>query len=131
MFQYTRSGYYSVFKVDNDSYTALRDWAPSAAIVQGAAWNTLRVVASGTSLKFYINGTLVWSGSDGSFTAGRVGIGLYRSADSTGDQLWVDWATLSTPAAASALDAGPTLQDPSGAAREQTMGDVNMAPSDD
>ena len=47
-------------------------------------------------MRFYINGTLVLTVTDPSLTSGRVGIGMYRSADSTGDELLVDWATLST-----------------------------------
>jgi hypothetical protein len=95
LFQYTRNGSYSVWKAVAGSYTPLQGWTSSSAINQGSAWNTLRVVANGSSLYFYINGTLVWGGSDTSLTSGRVGIGMYRSSDSTGDRLWVDWATLS------------------------------------
>ena len=38
--------------------------------------------------------TLVWSGFDASLSVGRVGIGMYRSVDTIGDQIWADWATL-------------------------------------
>ncbi|MFN2225855.1 MAG: hypothetical protein ACK2UY_06100, partial [Anaerolineae bacterium] len=65
------------------------------AINQGSAWNTLRVVADGAYLEFYINGVQVWSGSDGSLSLGQVGLSMYRSATSTGDEFRVDWATLS------------------------------------
>ena len=95
-FQYTRAGRYSVWKRVNGSSTALQNWTSSSAINQGSAWNTLRVVASGGNLYFYINGTLVWTGYDSSLTSGRVGISMYRNSDSSGDQLWADWATLST-----------------------------------
>jgi len=71
-------------------------WSYSSAINQGDAWNTLRVVASGAHMEFYINGTEVWSGTDSSLAFGRVGIGMYRHAASTGDRLDVDWAVLST-----------------------------------
>ena len=57
----------------------------------------MRVVASGSSLTFYINGTPVWSGSDSSLTSGRVGLGFYADATS-GNQLWADYATLTTTA---------------------------------
>jgi hypothetical protein len=74
---------------------ALATWASSPAINQGDAWNTLRVEASGTSLAFYINGTLIWSGTDSSLSSGRAGVGMYRDA-STGNELRVDWALLCT-----------------------------------
>jgi hypothetical protein len=104
VFQYTRNGSYSVWKTVAGSYTPLQGWTSISAINQGSAWNTLRVVANGSNFYFYINGTLVWSGTDSSLTSGRVGIGMYRSSTSSGDQLWVDWATLS-PLDTSGLDA--------------------------
>lgn len=103
-FQYTRGGSYSVWKrVAGGDVTALQEWTSSSAINQGDAWNTMRVVASGSSLDFYINGTLVWSGWDSSLTSGRVGVGMYRSSSSSGDQFFVDWATLS-PLSITGLD---------------------------
>lgn len=97
MFQYTRTGSYSIWKqVTGGDATELQGWTSSSAINQGDAWNTLRVVGDGSNLYFYINGTLVWSGTDSSLTSGRVGIGMYRSSSSSGDQFLADWATLST-----------------------------------
>jgi hypothetical protein len=71
-------------------------WTTTSAINQGSAWNVLRVIANGSNFSFYINGTSVWTGSDSSHTSGRVGVGFYRSASSTGDGFWVDYATLTT-----------------------------------
>lgn len=94
-FQFSRDGYFSVFKRVNGVSTLKQGWTYTGAIHQGDAWNTLRVFASGSSLYFSINGTLVWSGTDTSLTSGRVGIGMYGST-ATGDELRVDWATLYT-----------------------------------
>lgn len=88
-----RSGKYSVFKYADGSYTALQSWTPSSAINTGSAWNVLRVVASGSTLYFLINGSWVWWGSDPSYYGGRVGIVIYEDT-SSGNQLWADWATL-------------------------------------
>jgi hypothetical protein len=96
VFQYTREGSYSVYGKVADSITAIQDWTSSPAINTGDAWNTVRVVAVGANLGFFINGTLVWSGSDASLASGRVGVGMYQSDTSSGDLLQVDWATLST-----------------------------------
>jgi hypothetical protein len=102
MFQYDTEGDYSVWKYVNGSPITVKYWDYSAAINTDDAWNTLKVVANGSDFSFYINGTLVWSGSDSSLTSGRVGIGMYRDDASTGgDQLWVDWAKL-TPTAGAA-----------------------------
>ena len=94
--QYTRDGRYSVYKrVAGGMATPIVSWTSSAVIAQGDAWNLLRVVADGTSLSFYINGTLLWSGTDASLSTGRAGVGMYQDA-STGNQLRVDWARLCT-----------------------------------
>ena len=92
MFQYLKSGEYSVYKVVGGVMTTIQRWTASSAIAKGDAWNTLRVIGSGTSLRYYINGVLVWSGTDSSLKAGLVGVGMYRASGSTGDSLYVDYA---------------------------------------
>ena len=96
LFQYTIDGRYSIWKVFPDgSSTALQFWTSSSAINTGRAWNILRVIANGSNFYFYINGTLVWSGTDSTYSSGRVGIGMYLPH--LGDEdFYVDWATLST-----------------------------------
>ena len=91
LFQYSRNGKYSVWRFVNGTGKKIKGWTYSSAINKGTAWNTLRVVANGKWLKYYINGTLVWSGSDTQLTSGQVGIGMYRNS-STGNALYVDWA---------------------------------------
>lgn len=93
-FQYTPDGSASVWKKDASSSNALMGWTDTSAIHTGSAWNTLRVVANGSQMTFYINNQLIWSGSDSTLASGRVGVGMYRSASSTGDQLDVDNARL-------------------------------------
>lgn len=96
VFQYTRNGSYSIYKVVNGSRTALKSWTSSSAINKASAWNTLRVVANGTTIHFYINGTYMGAITNTSLTSGRVGIGVY----STGTY-YVDWAKLTTSTSAS------------------------------
>jgi hypothetical protein len=94
-FHYSNDGLYQVYKmVDGSIPVILRPWFPSPAINTGNAWNTLRVVAEGSNLFFFINDDLVWSGSDNSLSSGQVGITMYRDASSSGNELQVDWATL-------------------------------------
>ena len=96
-----RGGKYSVWEYTNGSPTTLKDWTSTSAINTGSAWNLLRVVANGSNLYLYINGTLVWAGSDSSLAWGRVGITMARDT-SSGNQLWADWAEL-TPLSTSYL----------------------------
>ncbi len=92
-FQITRSGFFSIWKHDNNGSTSpLQDWTSSTAIHQGSAWNTLTVWANASSLWFGINGVWVKNVTDSRFTNGNVGIGFYSGNGS--DKLWVDWATL-------------------------------------
>jgi len=87
LFQYTRSGYYSIWKSINGKDTALQSWAKSPKIKTGYKWNTLKVVANGNRLKFYINGHLVWSGTDTSLSTGRAGISMYSPSSSSGEKV--------------------------------------------
>jgi C1A family cysteine protease len=92
VFQYTNNGSFSVSETSSTgSIVTLKGWTTSTTIVLNG-WNTLKVVANGPSLKFYINDTLVWSGSDTTLTTGRVGFGFYR--DAAAGTLVVDWAKL-------------------------------------
>ena len=130
-FNYTRGGWYSVWRSNADgTETALQGWTESAAIVQDGAWNTLRVVANGSNLYFYINGTLVWSGSDGTYSSGRVGLGMYSNGNS-GDQLWVDWATLTTSEALTITDTVSAEQQALNNAVNQREGDSSEAYRED
>jgi hypothetical protein len=96
-FNYTNNGSYGVYKRSAGTETALKGWTTSSAIVKNG-WNVLKVTAKGSQLKFYINNTLVWSGTDSSFSGGTVGIGMYRDTTS-GNLLYVDWAKLATTVA--------------------------------
>jgi len=96
-FAYTNDGYISVWKINGVTVIALLYWTPTSGI-NNANWNTLKVTATGSQLKFYINGILKWSGTDSDFASGRVGIGM-RGGNLAGDKLWVDWAKLATTVA--------------------------------
>jgi hypothetical protein len=103
-FYIARDGYYTIYTYSGGSGVPLQPWTFSTAISQGDAWNELRVVASGSQLAFYINGGLVWIGNNAVHPSGRVGLAMYRDPGSSGNKLWVDWATLVPQA--SAIDVG-------------------------
>jgi hypothetical protein len=94
-FDYTNTGYFSVWRDYYGSYTALGGWVYTSNINQGG-WNTLKVKADGGYIYFYINDHLVWSGYDTTYASGRVGIAMYRGYGCSSDKLWVDYAKLDT-----------------------------------
>lgn len=93
-FQYSRDGHFSVFKRINGQWTALKKWTASTHIKKSTNWNTLRAVANGNKLSFYINGKRVWSGSDSILASGWVGVSMYRDTISKNNSFLVDWAKL-------------------------------------
>ena len=94
--------YFNVWKVVNGTGTQLKVWTTNSAI-NVTGFNTIKVTAKGSALKFYINGTLVWSGTDSSLTTGKVGIAFYRDTNETTTFL-VDYANLVTTVTASPED---------------------------
>ena len=78
-FLFDGEGYYGVFWVDGDQGDALQGWSPSTAIRTNQL-NTLAASAEGSNLFFYINNTLVWSGTDTRFSTGRVALLAYSDA---------------------------------------------------
>lgn len=121
MFQYGNNGQFSIYEVTSAGTTVtLKAWTAHPSIVVNN-WNTLKVVAVGSSLKFYINGTLVWTAADSSLVVGKVGFGFYR--DAAAGVLLVDWASAyNTPTA----DFDPNEQVVPGV--EVGGGSVNVAP---
>jgi hypothetical protein len=89
-------GAWSVVKIQGGVKTTLKGWTKSAYIVP-SGFNTLKVMAKGSALKFYINGNLVWSGTNTALTTGQVGLGMYQGNTApTLGALYVDWAKLDT-----------------------------------
>ena len=135
LIQYAKEGKFSVWRINpNGTGTALQNWTFTPAIVQGDNWNILRVVANGSSLSFYINGSLVWTGTDATYSSGQVGIRMFRDASSTlWEELVVDWATLATGGGGSgALPItrdviSPEQQALNNAANNKRQGTINSA----
>ena len=76
-------------------------------MIPAGAFSHVAVAVDEAKARFYINGTLVWSGDDPSLSAGRVGFGFYSI-----DWVFVDSATLST----TLLPAGEAVVSPAQAA---------------
>ena len=123
LFQYTNAGYFSVWEMTEGDATPLQVWTPSDAI-QRYGWNTLKVVARGGNMAFYINDTLVFTGYDDTHTSGRVGISFWRGDDALAP-LRVDWARVSLPLE-DGIDTGRTLPAPA----DGSAGDINASPQE-
>lgn len=78
VFQISTGGSYGVWKQVDGTWSWLQSWTSSTAVNAGT--NVLAAVAEGSALRFYINGTLVWSGADTALTGGRIGLMGYNDA---------------------------------------------------
>jgi hypothetical protein len=87
-FAYNVRGGYQVVRVWG-GLTSNLTTSTSAAIVQGPAWNVMRVTANGSALSLSFNGTLVWTGSDSTFSSGRIGLFTTNAGPNYG--FWVDY----------------------------------------
>ena len=123
VFQFTNDQSFMVYKRVNGVTTILTGWNYTSAI-NPFGWNTLKVVGSGSSFKYYINGTLVWTGTDSSLSTGQVGVGMYRAVPETSN-LNVDWAKLSIYTTTADDDQMPEIIEVN-----PNWTDVNMSPID-
>ncbi len=121
LFQYTNTGYFSIDRVESSGgYTNLFPWTFRSEILVND-WNTLKVIAVGSSLRFYINNVMVASLTDTSFGTGNLGIGMYMDGVSTGNVLYVDSAKASTTATADFLPSETVVPDTTGASSDPHM----------
>lgn len=102
------SGGWAGHRIVNGVVSGLHSWTATPHVVP-YNFNTLKVIADGTSLAFYINDQLVWSGTDSSLASGQVGIGMYQGdTTETMGGLQVDWAKLTPIAVGSTVLVPPT-----------------------
>ena len=109
LFGYTNQGVYSVWKMNQNGNTSVMQPWTKTSLLAIEDWNTLRVAASDSALNFYINGILVWTGSDGGFKDGKVGFSFFNHANPS-SSFFVDWASLSELKTFPAIDSIPARQ---------------------
>jgi len=103
-FSYVNAGHYAVYARDKAGVLyQIQPWTPTSAIVNGG-WNTLKVTASDTTFKFYINGTKVITVNNPTpkLNKGYVAFLSYKGA--VDGRFLVDYATLTMPLASAAAD---------------------------
>ncbi len=69
-------GFYMIERHDADGWTRfMKDWESTAAIQQGAGKkNQLKVVAEGSSMTFFVNGTEIMQINDGRYPQGNIAL---------------------------------------------------------
>ncbi len=102
-FLYTQNGSFSVWKKYSGKLYNIQAWTTTGAI-NTTGYNTLRVQAVGATMRFYINGTLVWSGAEHVYgpdlKSGAVGImSFVPDWYDYYDYLYTDSLTTSVPVA--------------------------------
>jgi len=84
------SGAYRLYKWDGTNFVSLQDWTQATEIKSGAKQtNTLGVLAEGSSIKVYANGSLLATLSDTTFTQGQFGL-FVGSAETQNLEIFVD-----------------------------------------
>jgi hypothetical protein len=89
------------------TFTALTSW--SGYSFRSSTWYTLKVVAKGSLLTFYVNGSQVGSYTDSSHSSGTVGLYTYQGAGDFDNVLVT--ATTPTTAATQAFAPNPLVAD--------------------
>lgn len=84
-------GFWELWKYESGAATLLGTGF-DAAINGIGEWNTIKAIANGSTLKFYVNNVLMHTGTHTEFATGRVGVGFDRDADP--GTLVIDWAKL-------------------------------------
>lgn len=113
-FGYSNTGYLRVVRFYSGGYAFWKPWTYCSCI-STTKYNTLRVIAKGTTYKFYMNGVLVYTRVDASIASGRVGIHFF-DLSSGADNNYIDSASLSPYVRSSALtDFYPNPGTPDGA----------------
>lgn len=83
------NGDYSIGKFINGEFTELAPWTVDSSINKGTGTNQLRVDASGSELKFYVNGSLVKTLYDDSLTHGKIGLKSFNEVETAFDDFKV------------------------------------------
>lgn len=74
--EWTTDGYYSVWRKEAAGERNLQPQTYSPAIKTGYEWNRVKVIAYGSRISLYFNGTKVWQGTDDMYLSGWVGFGF-------------------------------------------------------
>ncbi|MFM2310339.1 MAG: hypothetical protein RLY87_2461 [Chloroflexota bacterium] len=91
-FGYSNTGYLRVVRFYPGGYAFWKAWTYCSCI-STTNFNTLRVIAKGTTYKFYMNGVLVYTRVDSSIASGRIGVHFFDLSSGI-DNNFIDSASL-------------------------------------
>jgi hypothetical protein len=74
--------WFSMWKYDNGSWTAICSWQQSAHIQTGINWNRIKIVRDGSKIDYFVNGQYLCTAYPGGLTGFRR-IGVYARAPDT------------------------------------------------
>ena len=105
LFNYTADGWYSIWREANKEWvtdtgdeTAVKGWTGTASIYGLLnAWNTLKIVRSGSNYSYYINSHLITSFTDSTFDPRVVVLTFY--SDNVDSEMQYDYVKLDIGAA--------------------------------
>ncbi len=83
---------FAIWKYEANGTSTNVVFANTDAVVSNG-WNVLRITATGSTFKFYINDALMYSLTDASFSSGSVGVGMQKISTAS-TTYYVNWATL-------------------------------------
>jgi hypothetical protein len=90
-FMWNTSGQYGIYRMDGynlvgggGGYTFIKNWTSTSVITAGLnKWNWIKIVKVGSSYSYYINNTLLFSFTDGTYASNYIGMGPFCSGTTT------------------------------------------------
>jgi hypothetical protein len=84
-FHISSDGYYSIIKFENTDGTRLVDWTQSDYVYPGDFTNHITAICQGSHLEMWVNGVLLTSIEDSTFTSGTISLSATTYTDDYAD----------------------------------------------
>jgi hypothetical protein len=90
VFGFSCDGKYRVYRMDNGSYSGVKNWTANPAVAVGPnKKNVMGVYAKGGKLQLYANGMMIYEFTDSTYSGGLFGL-MIRSEATNNYQVFVD-----------------------------------------
>ena len=84
-FNISGDGYYSIQRMDNNSFSNLIEWTRSNTINMGNSTNTIKAICNGSLLTLYVNGEKLAEVTDTTYTTGDIALATTTYEDATSE----------------------------------------------